>query len=185
MRVIAGAAKGRRLASPSGRSTRPTSDRVKESVFGILGDLVEGSCVLDLYAGAGSLGIEALSRGASNCVFVDHDRTACDAIRRNLDVLGMLSRGTIVRDDVERFIRRGALGRMYGIVFADPPYEMDSLSELLNLMNGTGILSERAVIVLEYSSRAGAIRSDGPLECVRQESYGDTRVSFHRLSSEG
>ena len=126
VRVIAGSAKGRRLVTPKGSATRPTSDFVREAVFNVLAPIIDldGAAVADLFAGSGALGIEALSRGAASCVFVDSDRHAVDAIRTNLDTTG-LQGGTVVQSDVQRWASangRGSAGKGFDLVFADPPY---------------------------------------------------------------
>jgi len=118
VRVVAGEFKGRRLYAPRGSRTRPTADRVREALFSMLGD-VSGARVLDLYAGSGALGIEALSRGAESAVFVERDAKALDALRRNLDATG--ARGAVRREDVARFLSRPE--GTFDLVFADPPYD--------------------------------------------------------------
>jgi 16S rRNA (guanine966-N2)-methyltransferase len=119
MRIVAGSRKGARIYAPRGRDTRPTSDRVREAVFAILGS-VEGAEVLDLFAGSGALGLEALSRGAATATFVETDPTAVKAIERNLEKLGL--DGRIVRSDAARYLAR--TDERYDVVLVDPPYEM-------------------------------------------------------------
>ena len=119
MRIVGGARKGARIFAPKGASTRPTSDRVREAIFAILGS-VEGAHVLDLFAGSGALGLEALSRGAASATFVESELFAVKAIERNLEKLGL--EGRIVRSDAPRYIARTS--ERYGVVFVDPPYEM-------------------------------------------------------------
>lgn len=123
MRVIAGSAKGRRLVAPKGTATRPTSDLVRGAVFNVLAPIVDldGAAVADLFAGSGALGIEALSRGAASCVFVDSDRHAVDAVRANLQATG-LAGGDVVHADVARWVAGQGRGRGFDVVFADPPY---------------------------------------------------------------
>jgi 16S rRNA (guanine966-N2)-methyltransferase len=124
VRVIAGSAKGRRLVTPKGAATRPTSDLVREAVFNTLAPLVDlaGAAVADLFAGSGALGIEALSRGAASCVFVDSDRAAVEAVRANLRATG-LAGGEVVQSDVLRWAASArAAGRGFDVVLADPPY---------------------------------------------------------------
>jgi 16S rRNA (guanine966-N2)-methyltransferase len=171
VRVVAGSFKGRRLSAPRGLRTRPTADRVREALFSILGD-VEGARVLDLYAGSGALGIEALSRGASSAVFVEHDPRAVAAIERNLAAVDVEAR--LVRDDVGRFLARGE--GEFDIVFCDPPY--DSAARL------AGTLAERlpaltapnARIVTESDKRNPLVL---PFPLVTERAYGDTRIAIH------
>jgi 16S rRNA (guanine966-N2)-methyltransferase len=173
MRVVAGEYRGRRLKAPAGTSTRPTADRVREALFSILGD-VSGAVVLDLYAGSGALGIEALSRGAATATFVDSDERATAAVRANLEALGAVAQ--VVRSDAIDFLRRGE-GALYDLVFLDPPYDSarglgPGLSELL-----PQVVAEDAVIVTESDKRS-------PLELTLpladERTYGDTRIAIHR-----
>src|SRR6187455_2186671 len=129
MRVVAGELGGRRLVSPDGTNTRPTTDRVREAIFNSLGSagLLEGALVADLFAGSGALGIEALSRGAEHCVFVERDRTALRALEANLDALGLRSRARVVTSDVMTVV--GSIDA--DVVFADPPYDFDEWQRLL------------------------------------------------------
>lgn len=129
MRVIAGEAKGRRLVAPRGATTRPATDRVRESIFGTLGSRCEGARALDLFAGSGALGVEALSRGAASATFVERDAAAVEAIRRNLATTGFGDRATIVRGDASAVLR--VTTERYELVFVDPPYADVELLVLL------------------------------------------------------
>jgi 16S rRNA (guanine966-N2)-methyltransferase len=171
MRVVAGRFKGRTLHAPRGRDTRPTSDKVREALFSVLGD-VDGVTALDLFAGSGALGIEALSRGAASAVFVDSDAKAVAAIRRNLAELDVDA--PVHKRDALRWLASDD-GR-YGLVFVDPPYSSaprmgEPLSRLL-----PGVLSKNAVIVTESDKRA-PLGLELPLEFERD--YGDTRIRIH------
>ena len=174
MRVIAGAWRGRTLRAPPGRDTRPTSDRVREALFSILGD-VSDARVLDLFAGSGALGIEALSRGASEATFVDSSRRAADAIRANLRAVGDPPATVRVEDALAHLARARDT---YDLVFADPPYSTagtrlgDQLSKLL-----PRILHETSLTVTESDKRA-PLALDLPL--VDERTYGDTRIAIHR-----
>jgi 16S rRNA (guanine(966)-N(2))-methyltransferase RsmD len=174
MRVIAGAFKGRPLRAPAGRATRPTSDRVREALFSILGD-VEGLRVLDLFAGSGALGIEALSRGAAEAVFVEQDRRAAGAIRANLESVGAPA-SNIRTESAFSYLGRAHDGP-FDLVFADPPYSSATriggrLSELL-----APVLTDSSLTVTESDKRA-------PLELalplIDERVYGDTRIAIHR-----
>jgi 16S rRNA (guanine966-N2)-methyltransferase len=172
VRVVAGAFKGRRLQAPRGGRTRPTADRVREALFSMLGD-VSGARVLDLYAGSGALGIEALSRGAASATFVDRDPSAVAAIRRNLEALG--AEQEVRHQDALRYLA-GTTRGPFDLVFVDPPYDSpgrlgDSLSERL-----PPLLSEDARIVTESHKRT-PLELDLPL--VRERTYGDTRIAVH------
>ncbi|MFL5867587.1 MAG: 16S rRNA (guanine(966)-N(2))-methyltransferase RsmD, partial [Thermoleophilaceae bacterium] len=167
MRVVAGAFKGRRLQAPRGTRTRPTADRVREALFSLLGD-VSGARVLDLYAGSGALGIEALSRGAASATFVERDQRAAATLRRNLESVG--AEAEVRRQDALRFL--ASVTGPYDLVFLDPPYDSafrvaGPLSERL-----PAVLTQEARIVTESDKRA-PLELALPLELERL--YGDTR----------
>ena len=177
MRVIAGAAKGIRLA-PVPRGVRPVSDMAREGLFSSLGSLVAGARVLDLYAGTGALAIEALSRGAESAVLVERSRPAIRAIRSNLDRARVTISATVVPSDVHRFLMRDdKSGGSFDLVFADPPYETngDEVSEALARLDD-GWLAERCTVVLTRPSKSSThvIPVDWPI--ARRLVYGDTLV---------
>jgi 16S rRNA (guanine966-N2)-methyltransferase len=169
VRVVAGLAKGRLLHAPPGLGTRPTSDRVREAIFSILTsmDMVEGAAMLDLFAGSGALGIEALSRGAAAVTFVDSEPAAQNAIRSNLVVLGDLqSRAVVVRADALRYC---ATAPKVDVVLADPPYSFGSWAALMDLL-----APRTEVLVAETGSRW----EPGPgWETVKERKYGSTLVT--------
>jgi 16S rRNA (guanine966-N2)-methyltransferase len=174
MRVIAGAWKGRPLKAPPGRDTRPTADRVREALFSILGD-VDGLRVLDLFAGSGALGIEALSRGAAEAVFVDSGRAAGAAIKANLAAVGNPP-ATVRGVDVLTFLKRPP-ERAFDLVFADPPYSSATrLGERLSALL-PGVLHEGSLTVTESDKRTPL---DLKLPLVDERVYGDTRIAIHR-----
>jgi len=175
MRIVAGLYGGRRLVAPAGGETRPTSDRVREALFSVLGPSVRGARVLDLFAGSGALGIEALSRGALEAVFVDRSHKAIAAVRANLDALAI---DADVRPIEARTALRAASARReaYDLVFLDPPYRRAAelgreLSEDL-----TAVLAPRALVVTE-SDRRTPLELDLPLADERR--YGDTVIRIH------
>ena len=171
MRVVAGEFKGRRLVAPRGRRTRPTADRVREALFSMLGD-VSGARVLDLYAGSGALGIEALSRGAESAVFVERDRAALAALERNLEATG--APGEVRRQDVARFLARQE--GTFDLVFCDPPYDGAPAIAATLAAALPEILDEDARIVTESDKRNPLVL---PLPLVVERSYGDTRIAIH------
>jgi 16S rRNA (guanine966-N2)-methyltransferase len=161
---------------PPGFDVRPTSDRVREALFSILGGAVEGATVLDLFAGSGALGIEALSRGAASAVLVDSDRRAIDAIRANVDAIGA-AEATVVQRDALAWLRTAS--GQYDLVFLDPPY-----SDARRLAGKLGqalpaVLSQDSLIVTESDKRDPLIL-DIPIEDER--TYGDTRIAIHRAA---
>ena len=173
MRIVAGSRKGHHIAAPKGAATRPTGDRVREAVFSIIGP-VEGAAVLDLFAGSGALGLEALSRGAASCVFVERDRGAAGVIRANLEKL-RLTGAVVANRDVAAALRddRGR-GRRYGLVLVDPPYEewdrhAGALAEHL-----PALLEDDALVVVETSDR---VEPELPLDLVTTRRYGSARIT--------
>jgi len=174
MRVIAGEYGGRTLDAPRGGATRPTSDRVREAVFSILGD-VSGAVVLDLYAGSGALAIEALSRGAASATLVDSSPAAVASIRRNLGALGLEAR--VRREDARAFLRAASRSApQYDLVFLDPPYRHSSeLGAQLSAVLAP-ILAPGARVVAE-SDRRAPLRLELPL--LDERRYGDTLILIH------
>lgn len=178
MRVVAGSLRGRSIVAPEGRDTRPTTDRVREAMFNALSSsgAIEEARVLDLFAGSGALGIEALSRGAAHCTFVEKDRAALAAIRRNVEALGIGDRVTVVAGEV--LARLGQLGPV-DLVVADPPY---GFADWTGLLGGLG-----RVVVLDglVVTESGEALGEHPgWETVREKRYGRTWVSFLRRTLE-
>jgi 16S rRNA (guanine966-N2)-methyltransferase len=175
MRIVAGRLGGRRLSTPSGRDTRPTSDRVREAVFSILGPL-DGARVLDLFAGSGALGLEALSRGAAQVTFVERAPAALQAIRANVAALGVGA--SVHARDVRSFVRdASAAGDTYDLVFLDPPYrDAAGLGPALDL---TALLARGGRAVSESDRREPLVLAG--LEVADERRYGDTLIRIHRL----
>jgi len=174
MRIIAGSHRGRRIAAPKGAHTRPTGDRVREALFDLVG-AVDGASVLDLYAGSGALGLEALSRGAARCVFAETDPAACRVIRRNLEQLG-LQGGRVVQRDAAAFLRgEVAGGTRHVLVLADPPYERWELvqAELAALL--PSVVAPSGLAVVETSAR---VEPQLPLDLVTSRRYGSARLTL-------
>src|SRR3954462_7081455 len=170
MRIVAGQWRGRRLAAPAGRTTRPTSDRVREALFSILGPL-DGERVLDLFAGSGALGLEALSRGAGEATLVERDRAALEALRANVEALGADAR--VIAGDVAAFLdSAAAAGGHYDLVFLDPPYGA-GLGRELSL---EPVLAPGARVIVESARRSPL---DLPMPLTDERRYGDTLIRFH------
>lgn len=181
MRIIAGLAKGHSLKVPRDVA-RPTTDRVRESLFGLLSAVLEGARVLDLYAGSGGLGLEALSRGADSCTFVDLHRGASKTIQENLSKTG-LPNGKVVTGDVEAFLKREQ--RCYDLIFADPPYPdgiHDLAGDLVALEGWDRWLSDDGYLIVERES-IGEVPPANGLEIVRQRDYGRSRILIYRRVS--
>ncbi|MGH8884032.1 MAG: 16S rRNA (guanine(966)-N(2))-methyltransferase RsmD [Egibacteraceae bacterium] len=180
MRVIAGSAKGRRLRAPKGRAVRPTSDRVREALFASLGDHIPGASALDLFAGSGALGIEALSRGALRAVLVERNPRAVAVIAENLARTGLAGRARVVRDDVARFCR--APGSSFDVVLVDPPYLLGTpeVYALLGDLVAAGGLVRNGVVVVERDRRDPTSAAPAPLglALARTATYGDTVLHY-------
>jgi len=179
MRIISGISKGRRLATPKSQAIRPTSDRVKESIFNILGEEVEGKVILDLFAGTGNLGIEALSRGAKRALFVEKGRQALSLIQRNLSQCGMLERSEILPKDVSRAI--GILkqrGESFDLILMDPPYEKGLIQKTLLKLHSHRIYHEDSILVIEHDRREPIPEMVEGWTLIRQRGIGDTLISF-------
>ena len=172
MRVVAGELGGRKLVSPEGTSTRPTTDRAREAIFNALGSagLIDGALVADLFAGTGALGIEALSRGAAHCTFVERDRNALRALEENVDTLDLAQRTRILRSDASQ----AAATLDVDIAFIDPPYDFSGWSELLAIV--------RAPFVVAESGRA--IDPVDGWDITRSKRYGRAWVSFLERSGD-
>ena len=179
MRIISGTSKGRKLITPRRYSLRPTSDRVKESLFNILGSEVEGKVVLDLFAGTGNLGIEALSRGAERVIFVEKGRQALQIIQTNLNQFGLAERSEILPKDVNRAI--GILKQReecFDLILMDPPYEKGLIQRTLMKLNTHPIYHEESILVIEHNRREPLPHILDEWNLIRQQKIGDTLLSF-------
>ena len=173
MRIVAGSRKGHRIAAPRGAATRPTGDRVRESAFALVGP-IEGAAVLDLFAGSGAMGLEALSRGAASCVFVERDREACRVIQRNLGKLRLTGAVVENRDAAAALRDERARGRRYDLVLVDPPYGeweeyVGALAEHL-----PALLADAGLVVVETSEH---VEPELPLDLVTTRRYGSARIT--------
>lgn len=201
MRVISGTAKGRRLKSP-GTATRPITDRVKENLFNILGTRVLDANVLDLFAGTGSVGIEALSRGARSATFVEVDRDALRALRENLELTRLADRAKIVRLDVFKFIRQGGLANVrrlgstevvthgkgersrqeeYDLIYIAPPQYRGLWAETLEALDGREFLTKKGIVVAQIHPKEYRALKLETLRMTDQRKYGSTLLCFYQL----
>ena len=179
MRIIAGSAKGRRLKTLKGLDKRPTADRVKETIFAVLGKKIQGAEALDLYAGTGNLGIEALSRDAGAVLFVDNDAGAKKIIEENLRVTLLQDRAQIWRCDVFRALRRcRASGRMFDVIFADPPYGKGFGIQTFLALGECGILKQGGIFILEHQISEEVGADSNQLKVFSEKLYGQTAVHF-------
>ncbi len=181
MRVIAGIAKGRRLYSPKGKAIRPTSDRVKEAIFNIIGPGVKNKNVLDAFAGTGGLGIEALSRGAQAAYFIDSAAPAIELTNKNLEITGLQGYAVVIRADVNKALKNLVKkGLKFDLIFLDPPYRISvSFLDAILFMLSSSLLSTDGLLILEHSIKT-KIKPVAGLEIDSTRSYGDTAVTFYR-----
>lgn len=177
MRIISGDSKGRRLKTLKGNLTRPTSDKVKGAIFNIIGNKVIDSKVLDLFAGTGSLSLEALSRGAAEAVLVEKDRKAWEIVKDNTQMLGFQGKVHIYNMDAFSFLKQALLER-YDLIFIDPPYRQGLTDRVLALIKEIIILNPNGVIIIETASDEEMTEDLGFLEVRFTKQYGDTKIWF-------
>jgi 16S rRNA (guanine(966)-N(2))-methyltransferase RsmD len=177
--VIAGTLRGQRIHTPPTDSVRPTYDRVRESVFGIIEPLLTGAVALDLFAGSGSLGIESLSRGAERVTFVERDPRVLKVTERNVRELGLAGRARVVRADAMRALSGRIPGGPFDVVFVDPPYASGLVPRVLELLAAGGHLNAGAVVVVEHAAGDEFGETAGTLSRTRSKNYGTTEVDFY------
>ena len=185
MRVIGGTAKGRTLKAAvlgGGKKLRPLSDQAKEALFNILAPVIEDSAFLDLFAGSGQVGIEALSRGAKLCLFCEKEGKAVHFIKENLELCGLSDRAEIYVLDVLKSISvLGKKNALFDLVFIGAPYGQKILIETLEKLSESAILREKAVVIAEHTKRQEVAQEYGGLKKFRENRYGDTVFSFYRM----
>ncbi|MCR6546299.1 16S rRNA (guanine(966)-N(2))-methyltransferase RsmD [Dehalobacterium formicoaceticum] len=179
MRVISGEAKGRRLKAPKGFATRPTTDRVKEAIFNVLSAKIPGSAVLDVFAGTGGLGIEALSRGATLAHFIEKNREAASIVQNNLVHTGLSPKAQVLQGDFAFLLAR--LKERYDLIFLDPPYHQGFVLQAVSLIIKYGLLSEHGVIIIETGSKEKELPQEEELVLVKESVYGDTAVLYYQF----
>lgn len=180
MRVITGTARGRKLGQLQGMDTRPTTDQVKESIFNIIQFDIEGRRVLDLFAGTGQLGIEALSRGAAGCTFVDQRRDAAALVRSNLKLCRLSDRARVVQGEALSFLASDR--ERYHLVFLDPPYQTELLENALKKIAEIDILMENGIIICESPADRRLPALAAPYEKGRDYRYGKIKLTLYRRS---
>jgi len=181
VRITGGVARGFNISAPRGSEVRPTSDRVRSAVFQLIEGAVEGATVLDLYAGTGAMGIEALSRGASSVVFVEQNPRMCRVISRNLVATGFSERGRIRRAKVEGSLH--SLGGPFGVALLDPPYGLPGVSQVLAELDDLGLIATDGTVVVEHSRRESFNQIYGKLHKFDSRRYGDTVVSLYTFEA--
>jgi len=185
LRVIAGSAKGRRLGTLRTLALRPTPDRVREALFNILGVRIDGAAVLDLCAGSGAIGLEALSRGASRAIFVEAHAPACRLIENNLRLCGLRADGAVwCRDLLEALRALKMQGQTFEVIFLDPPYHTALLEEALHQLSDGRLLTAQGQVIAEHFFKRALQEHYGRLQRVRVARFGDVALSFYRVEDQ-
>lgn len=185
MRVIAGKAKGHRLKAPKGLSTRPTTDRVKESLFNIIGFISEDSRVLDLFSGSGNIGIEFLSRGAKEGYFIENNYSSIKIIKENLKNTNFLPQSYVYKNDVNNSIKTlGKKGEKFDYIFMDPPYEKDLVIPVLENICKEKILNTNGIVIIEHESQITFPEEIDKVVRFDIRKYGSTSITFYKNEEE-
>jgi 16S rRNA (guanine(966)-N(2))-methyltransferase RsmD len=183
VKIIAGTLKGRRLVSPRGLGTRPTADQVRIALMDTLAPSLPGARFLDLFAGAGGVGLEALSRGAARAVFVERDAAAIAALRRNVGALGVDDRARVLRADVERALGLLAADERFELVFLDPPYGADLVATTLTHLGAGGLTVAGALVIAQHFTKQPPPGETGALTAFRTRRFGETTLTFFRAGA--
>lgn len=172
LRIITGSAKGKKIEAPLGDATRPTSERIKEAIFSSIQFDVEGRRVLDLFAGSGQLGLEALSRGAASCFFVDSARDVVELVKKNAATCGFADKCGYLVSDFRNYIRKAAGRVRFDLVFIDPPYATEACSEAITRLVAAGLLNEGAIVVTESGTETLEEGAHPQFETLKSTRYG-------------
>jgi 16S rRNA (guanine966-N2)-methyltransferase len=185
LRVIAGSAKGRRLATLRTLALRPTPDRVRQALFNILGAQIDAAAVLDLFSGSGAIGLEALSRGAHRAIFVEVHAPACRLIENNLRLCGLQAQGSVLcRDVIEALPILKRQGQTFDIIFLDPPYRTSLVEEALLYLADGRLLTAQGQVIAEHFFKRELSEHYGLLHRVRVARFGDVALSFYRVEDQ-
>ncbi|MCU5682231.1 16S rRNA (guanine(966)-N(2))-methyltransferase RsmD [Bacillus wiedmannii] len=186
MRVVSGKCKGHPLKAVPGNTTRPTTDKVKESIFNMIGPYFDGGIALDLFGGSGGLGIEAISRGIDKAIFVDRDNKAIKVIHQNLESCRIQEQAEVYRNDAERAVKALIKREIsFDLILIDPPYKDQKIVSLISVMDHHGLLHRDGLIMSEHGNDVVLPDSIGSLVKVRAENYGITAISIYKYEGEG
>ncbi len=178
MRIVSGTAHGKTLLAPKGMNTRPTTERVREAIFSALTPYIAGAKVLDAFAGSGALGLEALSRGAAAAVFIEKDRRALEALRKNIFACGFNNPARVLAGDTPQLLKTLA---GFDIVLLDPPYNRGLIAKIEPQLLAAGFLNEGALVMLETASKQPELFTDGRWQLYKSRVYGDTAVYYYGI----
>jgi len=179
VRIIAGRLKGRRINVRTRQDLRPTSDRVREALFSIIGPAIEGARLLDCFAGTGANGFEGLSRGATSCVFIESDKRVVEDLRATADVLGVTGDVRVIQRPYDAGLRLAAHDRGFDFIFADPPYRFTEYGRVLELIREEGLLACEGRVIVEHEAGASIDLEGAGYERVRMATYGRTALSIY------
>jgi 16S rRNA (guanine966-N2)-methyltransferase len=184
VRVIAGTAKGRLLKAVPGIGTRPTTDKVKEAIFSMIGPYFDGGLGLDLFAGTGGLGIEALSRGMDRVIFIDMDKTSIQVVEDNLRTLGFNEQAEVYRNEAQRALKVLAKrGLKLDLIFLDPPYRMKQIDEILLQLQQMELLQDEAIVLVEHEAGHAYADEIGQFHVRKRTIYGETAITIYHYSN--
>ena len=182
MRVISGKARGLKLNAPKNDDVRPTTDRVKESLFNIINPYIMDSHILDLFAGTGSLGIECLSRGANKCIFVDNSKESINIVKSNIKKARVENESIVLNLDFKSAVNSLALkNEKFDVIFMDPPYYKNMFSDALGGIDNNNLLKEDGIIVVEHDTKDEFPENIGRLYKNREKKYGNTTLTFYKM----
>lgn len=186
MRVVSGSRKGQPLKAVPGMTTRPTTDKVKEAIFNMVGPYFEGGIALDLFAGSGGIGIEALSRGMEKCIFIDRDKKAIQTIHTNLKACRFESYAEVYKTDADRALKALVKRKLsFDFIMLDPPYKKQQLERILTFIDEHNLLTVDGVIICEHSDDVVLPVSIGQLEQMKVETYGQTVITIYKVTDRG
>ncbi|NMC55818.1 MAG: 16S rRNA (guanine(966)-N(2))-methyltransferase RsmD [Eubacteriaceae bacterium] len=180
MRIIGGKAKGRLVITLKNNDIRPTGAKVREAIFNIIAAYIEDSVFLDGFAGSGAVGIEAISRGAGKCVFIDNNQASINIIKKNIENTGVRENSIVIKDNFFNFIKQNKYN--FDIIFLDPPYAMDGVCDIVLKVQQAGILKEGGLLIIEHDS-GSIINSCESMELTKQKKYSDTTLSIYERIS--
>lgn len=184
MRVISGKARGLKLNTPKNQDVRPTTDRVKESLFNIINSYIIDSKILDLFAGSGSLGIECLSRGASKCIFVDISKESIDLVKSNVKKARVENESIIINADFKDAVKKLQVQKeKFDVIFMDPPYYKDMFVSALEGIDNADLLDEDGIIIIEHDTKDTFPNNIGRLEKDKSKKYGSTTLTFYKMEA--
>ncbi len=186
MRVVSGKCKGHPLKAVPGMSTRPTTDKVKEAIFNIIGPYFDGGIALDLFGGSGGLGIEALSRGMDKAIFVDRNGKAVQTIRQNIESCKLAEQAEIYRNDAERALKALLKRELsFDLILLDPPYKDQKIVSLMSIIDTHGLLKKTGIIMAEHAVEVELPQQIGNLTRTKYENYGITAISIYKYEEQG